>query len=397
MTYSAIEKENSPIERLQISCPVLLAQPIDARLNKETIGAPFGRSALVGPVDSWVKDGLSELKTYGVSINASSARANPRPSGKEIILETTITRAYTWQVGLKIFSIITTKMKFVTASGATQEKSYRTLGDKTNMWGAQGELVTALNYGFNNLLPTLAFDLQTVCNGGNLSTYSFVQPGSKPTAATSAQRVNQATPVAGTAVATTASPTPASVAASKTPADGFARLPYVSDMGQKVFGEYLALPTPKAFAISTTGFWRYAHLYSDKIPNRSADPKLRAIENCQEAAKSTCLLYAIDNEVMFRKNATAEELAMLNTLADAQAVPYLTEKGRENYKLWLTRPLPRAFAIAANGYSWSAFGPKPADPNLPADVAERAIRACENASASECKIYAIDERVVWPK
>jgi hypothetical protein len=391
MTYSAIDKENVPIEKLQIACPVLLAPLIDARLNKETIGAPFfGKSALVGPIESWMKDGLSELKTYGASISPSGSVATP--AGKEIAMEVKITRAYTWQVGLKIFSTITTKMKYISAGGAIQEKSYRVLGDKTNMWGAQSELVTTLNYGLNNLLPTLAFDLQVVCNGGKLSAYSFVQPGTKPTAATATQTAAQVSrPITTPATAAT------TAVLAKTPADGYSRLPYISDQGQTVFREYLGLPSPKAFAISKTGVWRYAHLYTDKIPNRSADPKLRAIENCQEVAKTDCILYAIENDVVFRKNATPEELAMLDALSKAEAVPYLNERGRDNYRLWLTRPLPRAFAVAANGYSWGAFGPKPADPNLPTDIAERALKACESNAASECKIYAIDERVVWPK
>jgi hypothetical protein len=380
MTYSASDKENVPVEKLPIACPVLLTPPVDARLNKETIGAPFGRSALAGPVDNWMKEGLSELKVYGVSMSSTGAIATP--TGREIAMEVKLTRAYTWQVGLKIFSTITAKIKYLSASGAKQEKSYRVLGDKTNMWGAQSELVTTLNYGLNNLLPTLAFDLQVVCNGGKLAAYSFVQPGTKPTA-------NSTT--------TAAIATPPVSAVAKTPAEGYTRLPYISDQGQTVFREYLGLPSPKAFAISKTGVWRYAHLYSDKIPNRSADPKLRAIENCQEVAKTECLLYAIENDVVFRKNASAEELAMLDALSKAEAVPYLTERGRDNYRLWLTRPLPRAFAIAANGYSWGAFGPKPADPNLPTDITERALKACESNAASECKIYAIDERVVWPK
>jgi hypothetical protein len=393
MVYSAIEKENVPIDKLQIDCPVFLAPIVDTRLNKETIGAPFSSSILIGPIENWVKDGLIELKRYGVPINPTDALRVP--AGKEIVMQATVTRAYTWGVGLKIFSTITAKIKYIASTGNTYEKSYRVLGDKTNMWGAPGEALTTLNYGLNNLLPTLAFDLQSVCNGNALATYSFVQLGTKPVAAAVVQKpVSQTVSVATTAALSNA--TPNSIASPSVTSNS-SRVPYVSDMGQKVFQEYLGLPTPKAFAISKTGVWRYAHLYSESIPNRSADPKLRAIENCEAVANSACILYAINQEVVFHKNLSMEERASLTALSNAEAVPYLTEKGRENYRVWLTRPLPRAFAIAANGYSWGAFGPKPADPNLPIDVVERALRACENASATECKLYAIDEKVVWTK
>jgi hypothetical protein len=188
---------------------------------------------------------------------------------------------------------------------------------------------------------------------------------------------------------------PSDLAIAASPSMATTRIPYISDLGQTTFREYLLLPTPKAFAISKTGTWRYAHLYSDKIPNRSADPKLRAIENCQEIAKTRCLLYAVDNDVIFRTGIGEVERAMLKRLNDVQAVPTLSDKGRDIYRTWLTRPFPRAFAIASNGWVWAAFGAKPADPALPVDVIERAKRGCENVAGMECFIYAVDEEVVW--
>jgi hypothetical protein len=183
-------------------------------------------------------------------------------------------------------------------------------------------------------------------------------------------------------------------ASAASPPTASTRIPYISDLGQTTFREYLLLPTPKAFAISKTGIWRYAHLYSDKFPNRSTDPKLRAIENCQDVAKTRCELYAVDNDVTFRTRIGEGERAMLKRLNDVQAVPNLSDKGREVYRTWLTRPFPRAFAIASNGWVWGAFGAKPADPTLPADVTERAKKGCENVAGMECVIYAVDEQVV---
>ena len=82
-------------------------------------------------------------------------------------------------------------------------------------------------------------------------------------------------------------------------------------------------------------------------------------------------------------------------LEDVSAVPYLTDKGREDYKYCLTRPLPRAFAIAPNGTHAYPWGTEPADKSMPTDPGARALKICEKAAAEPCRLYAIDGRVVW--
>lgn len=36
--------------------------------------------------------------------------------------------------------------------------------------------MTTLNYGLNNLLPAIAEDIKTVCEGGKLGAYAYVHP-----------------------------------------------------------------------------------------------------------------------------------------------------------------------------------------------------------------------------
>jgi hypothetical protein len=82
-------------------------------------------------------------------------------------------------------------------------------------------------------------------------------------------------------------------------------------------------------------------------------------------------------------------------LDDVASVPYLTERGREGYRNWLTRPLPRAFAVSADGV-WSAtWGRVPLNPAMPIDTAERALVQCNAKSRSQCRLYAVDGEVVW--
>jgi hypothetical protein len=223
------------------------------------------------------------------------------------------------------------------------------------------------------------------------------RPGAiSPTSATQATAAVVAAAVSvGSPGTPTANIAPPGASNSGPKQEAVARVPFISDQGQTVYKEYLGQPTPKAFAVSKTGFWRYAHMYTDKFPNRSADPKVRAIESCEAAAKSPCVLYAVDHDIVFRKDASPAEQASLKKLEADEAVPYLSAKGREHYREWLTRSLPRAFAVAPNGYFWGSFGAKPADPALPVDVSERAMKACQRAAGVECKVYAVDEQVVW--
>jgi serine protease Do len=85
----------------------------------------------------------------------------------------------------------------------------------------------------------------------------------------------------------------------------------------------------------------------------------------------------------------------VRTLNDANQVPYLSAKGREAYREWLTRPFPRAFAMAPSGHYWASYGAVPLDTSLPVDLAERAQMGCQRNAKQSCKVYAVDDRVVW--
>ena len=71
---------------------------------------------------------------------------------------------------------------------------------------------------------------------------------------------------------------------------------------------------------------------------------------------------------------------------DAAAVPGLGETGRAGYANFLKSGLPRAFAIGSPGiWAWAAGG----------DPAARAITNCQKNSKQPCKLYAVDDEVVW--
>jgi hypothetical protein len=79
-------------------------------------------------------------------------------------------------------------------------------------------------------------------------------------------------------------------------------------------------------------------------------------------------------------------------LEKVDAVPFLKEKGRDAYREFLSRPMPRAFAIAPNGAWASGFHRRSGGR---ADVLENAMASCNRRGNGECKLYALDEHVVW--
>jgi dienelactone hydrolase len=72
---------------------------------------------------------------------------------------------------------------------------------------------------------------------------------------------------------------------------------------------------------------------------------------------------------------------------DIEAVPYLSDNGRKAYREYLTKLTPRAFAVSPSGaWCWAEEGENPE---------ARALEACSAKSTEPCKLYSIDENIVW--
>lgn len=82
---------------------------------------------------------------------------------------------------------------------------------------------------------------------------------------------------------------------------------------------------------------------------------------------------------------------------DIDAVPYLGDKGRENYREWIGRPTPKAFALGTDGSWFGAWGLRPTDPAHPTDPSERAMLLCQQRTKGVCMLYAVNGSVVWTK
>ncbi len=74
-------------------------------------------------------------------------------------------------------------------------------------------------------------------------------------------------------------------------------------------------------------------------------------------------------------------------LEDIQAVPHLRDAGRKGYATFLQQGLPRAFAVGPSGsWGWATEGDDPS---------ARALANCAKARGDACRIYALDDDVVW--
>lgn len=74
-------------------------------------------------------------------------------------------------------------------------------------------------------------------------------------------------------------------------------------------------------------------------------------------------------------------------LDDIDAVPFLTENGREAYRDYLRKVTPRAFAVSPSGaWCWAEEGEAPE---------ARALATCASKSKQPCRLYSVDDYVVW--
>jgi dienelactone hydrolase len=72
---------------------------------------------------------------------------------------------------------------------------------------------------------------------------------------------------------------------------------------------------------------------------------------------------------------------------DIEAVPFLSQNGKRAYQEYLTKLTPRAFAVSPSGsWCWAEEGEDPES---------RALATCSAKSDKPCRLYSVDEHVVW--
>lgn len=90
----------------------------------------------------------------------------------------------------------------------------------------------------------------------------------------------------------------------------------------------------------------------------------------------------------------ANPATVLVKVDNIDALPTTSFRSKLLYRDWLTKTAPRAFALAADGSAYRTWGVT-TDPTVPQDVPERALHRCMKAGKQGCKLYAVDNSVVW--
>ncbi len=202
------------------------------------------------------------------------------------------------------------------------------------------------------------------------------------------------------------------------------KLPVQTEAALKRYNDFLNYSGPKAFAVSQDVAlgWGLGIASPNNKDQLARDPGERAIASCRRLAKTPCVLYAVDDQVVYAKpnfSATAATASTASTASatvaavsikaiapvqsnyadinDINAIPYINDRGREVYKDWLTRSTPRAFVISSSGYWNGTWGIKPLDTSEPVDPSERVLARCQARSNAPCKLYAVNGAVVWVK
>lgn len=155
-------------------------------------------------------------------------------------------------------------------------------------------------------------------------------------------------------------------------------LPYPTDPIRALYQKFLEQPPPRAFVISPT-------FVSSSFGG--FDPRAQALKACRQHGPN-CQLYAVDNDIVWVRPTPAPPPTRFAALADQNAIPYMTEKGREGYQKFLTLRRPRAFVIAPDGgWVYASVG---------LDPLARALSSC-GEHHHDCALYAVDGDVVWDK
>ena len=87
-----------------------------------------------------------------------------------------------------------------------------------------------------------------------------------------------------------------------------------------------------------------------------------------------------------RLQTTGVSVPAFARLEDVGMLPYVDDEGREGYRRFLAGGLPRAFAISDNGH-WIRV-------NAARGAARLAMSRCQTYGG-RCRLYAVDDEVVW--
>lgn len=128
------------------------------------------------------------------------------------------------------------------------------------------------------------------------------------------------------------------------------------------------------------------------LAKRAAASASSAKAEVQQASAPPLRAGTNGNKSASRPSPAASGYADVNDIA---RLVQLNPRARAAYEAFLSKPLPRAFALSESGGWWMSWGTKPKDPSASMDPAIRAVPDCERYHQRRCFLYVVDEVVVW--
>lgn len=168
-------------------------------------------------------------------------------------------------------------------------------------------------------------------------------------------------------------------------------VPYIDRAGRAEFQRFLDASFPRYFAIATSG------AYGLSIgENSSAKEAIDACAVHKQNGNERCRLYAVNKDVVWE--ACPSEYVGTNTITlaptsfgesiESEDIPItLLEGGKDAYKAFVKTTLPRAFAVSLKGdFAYSSGDCR---------AAYNALKACSEKAGRSCKLYALDDQIVY--
>ncbi len=171
-------------------------------------------------------------------------------------------------------------------------------------------------------------------------------------------------------------------------------LPIATQRAREAYRAFLRSPRPRAFAVGPYGTWAFS--------SANAEAANAALQACQtDQGLLTCRLYAVDDQIVWSEESAAEikaatwmpqsdevPTARPGAIGEPGEVPYLDDRGRQRYREFLGKRSPRAFAVSSSGSFGFSYQRE--------DAQERALQYCQRSSRHPCRLYVVNDRLVWP-
>lgn len=168
-------------------------------------------------------------------------------------------------------------------------------------------------------------------------------------------------------------------------------VPYLDQSGRAEFKRFLDASFPRYFAISASGAFGLS--VGDDSSEKDA---ISACETRRQLKGERCRLYAVNKKVVWEAcpsgyggpNTTSLSPVVLGEAVESEDIPIaLLDGGKEAYKAFVKTTLPRAFAVSPKGsFAYSSGDCR---------SAYNALKVCSEKAGESCKLYALDDQIVY--